>query len=30
MFFTGDPHMAQGDGEVALTAMEGPRGRRSG
>lgn len=23
MFFTGDPHMAQGDGEVALTAMEG-------
>jgi len=22
-FFTGDPHMAQGDGEVALTAMEG-------
>lgn len=23
MFFSGDPHMAQGDGEVALTAMEG-------
>lgn len=23
LFFTGDPHMAQGDGEVALTAMEG-------
>ncbi|SDR68708.1 Acetamidase/formamidase [Nocardioides scoriae] len=23
MFFAGDPHMAQGDGEVALTAMEG-------
>lgn len=23
MFFVGDPHMAQGDGEVALTAMEG-------
>ena len=23
MFFTGDPHRAQGDGEVALTAMEG-------
>ena len=23
MFFTGDPHMVQGDGEVALTAMEG-------
>ena len=22
-FFTGDPHMAQGDGEVALTALEG-------
>nr|WP_205709475.1 acetamidase/formamidase family protein [Kineococcus siccus] len=22
-FFIGDPHMAQGDGEVALTAMEG-------
>jgi len=22
-FFVGDPHMAQGDGEVALTAMEG-------
>jgi acetamidase/formamidase len=22
MFFAGDPHMAQGDGEVALTAME--------
>jgi acetamidase/formamidase len=22
MFFTGDPHFAQGDGEVALTAME--------
>jgi acetamidase/formamidase len=23
LFFSGDPHMAQGDGEVALTAMEG-------
>lgn len=23
LFFAGDPHMAQGDGEVALTAMEG-------
>jgi acetamidase/formamidase len=23
MFFVGDPHFAQGDGEVALTAMEG-------
>jgi acetamidase/formamidase len=23
MFFVGDPHLAQGDGEVALTAMEG-------
>lgn len=23
MFFAGDPHMVQGDGEVALTAMEG-------
>jgi acetamidase/formamidase len=23
MFYSGDPHMAQGDGEVALTAMEG-------
>jgi acetamidase/formamidase len=23
MFFSGDPHMVQGDGEVALTAMEG-------
>ncbi|MEJ5868282.1 acetamidase/formamidase family protein [Pseudokineococcus sp. 5B2Z-1] len=23
LFFVGDPHMAQGDGEVALTAMEG-------
>lgn len=23
MFFTGDPHFAQGDGEVALTALEG-------
>jgi acetamidase/formamidase len=23
MVFSGDPHMAQGDGEVALTAMEG-------
>lgn len=23
LFYTGDPHMAQGDGEVALTAMEG-------
>ena len=23
MFFSGDPHMAQGDGEVALTALEG-------
>ena len=23
MFFVGDPHMAQGDGEVSLTAMEG-------
>jgi acetamidase/formamidase len=23
MFFAGDPHMAQGDGEVALTAVEG-------
>jgi acetamidase/formamidase len=23
LFFTGDPHMAQGHGEVALTAMEG-------
>lgn len=23
MFFSGDPHMTQGDGEVALTAMEG-------
>jgi acetamidase/formamidase len=23
MFYTGDPHMVQGDGEVALTAMEG-------
>lgn len=23
MFFAGDPHMAQGDGEVALTALEG-------
>jgi acetamidase/formamidase len=22
MFYTGDPHMAQGDGEVALTALE--------
>ena len=23
MFFSGDPHMVQGDGEVALTALEG-------
>ncbi|MEJ5914558.1 acetamidase/formamidase family protein [Pseudokineococcus sp. 1T1Z-3] len=23
LFFTGDPHLSQGDGEVALTAMEG-------
>ena len=23
LFFTGDPHFAQGDGEVALTALEG-------
>lgn len=23
LFYTGDPHMAMGDGEVALTAMEG-------
>ena len=23
MFYTGDPHFAQGDGEVALTALEG-------
>jgi acetamidase/formamidase len=23
MFFAGDPHMAQGDGELALTAMDG-------
>ncbi len=23
MFFSGDPHMAQGDGEVALAALEG-------
>jgi acetamidase/formamidase len=23
LFYAGDPHMAQGDGEVALTAMEG-------
>ena len=23
LFYVGDPHMAQGDGEVALTAMEG-------
>jgi acetamidase/formamidase len=23
LFVAGDPHMAQGDGEVALTAMEG-------
>lgn len=23
LFYTGDPHMAQGDGEVALTALEG-------
>ena len=23
LFFVGDPHMAMGDGEVALTAMEG-------
>lgn len=23
LFFAGDPHMAQGDGEVALTALEG-------
>ena len=22
MFYTGDPHLAQGDGEVALTALE--------
>jgi acetamidase/formamidase len=24
LFYAGDPHMAMGDGEVALTAMEGP------
>ena len=24
LFYTGDPHFAQGDGEVALTAMEAP------
>ena len=23
VFFSGDPHMVQGDGEVTLTAMEG-------